>query len=260
MKFKFKKYIAIITLSLSVPTFAANMSGYAWSESLGWFDFSNATVSNTAVTGYAYNDNTGWLVLDGVVNTNGVLSGYAWSESVGYFDFSRVTLSNGALSGFAYNDNTGWLSFATGTSVTTTWTLPVPMPAVTPSYSGGGSSGGGSSYVPASLLAPKTEPTVNTPTKIPSTVPSSAVMLVNTQKNLKVNMIAPEVKNLQQFLNSQGFIVSKKGLGSLGLESTFFGNQTKQALIRFQIKNNIRPASGYFGPLTKAFIKTLKIN
>ncbi|MBC7766802.1 hypothetical protein H7Y21_02310, partial [Arenimonas sp.] len=66
-----KKYLIALMIFIAVPTFAANTTGFAWSESVGWFDFKNVTVTNTAVTGHAYNDNTGWLVMDGVVNTNG---------------------------------------------------------------------------------------------------------------------------------------------------------------------------------------------
>ena len=252
-------------LFISIPTLAANATGYAWSESVGWFDFTNVTVTNTTVTGHAYNDNTGWLVMSGVTNTNGTLSGYAWSESVGYFNFASTTIQNGAFKGYAYNDNTGWLSFETGTTVTTSWTPPVvPAPTTTagPSYGGGGSSGGPSA-VPASLKTPTTPPVVNTPTTIPNitapTITSSQIItqLSNNSRNLKQNIRGDDVKVLQQFLNSQGFTISNKGAGSPGLEANFFGNQTKQALIKFQIKNNIKPASGYFGPKTKAFIKSM---
>ena len=249
MKFKFKKYIAIIALFTAIPTFTANTTGYAWSESLGWFDFGNVTVTDTTVTGYAYNDNTGWLVLDGVTNSNGTLSGYAWSESLGYFNFSNASISAGAITGYAYNDNTGWLSFSTGTNVTTTW-----APAVAVQHTAGGASygGGSSSYIPLSLKTPTTSPSVNTPTTTPN-----ITIIGNNLRDLKQASRGNDVKLLQQFLNSQGFTISNKGLGSPGLESTFFGNQTKQALIRFQIKNNISPAAGYFGPITKAFIKSL---
>lgn len=257
-------------LFISIPSLAANTTGYAWSESVGWFDFSNVTVTNTTVTGHGYNDNTGWLVLDGVTNTNGTLSGYAWSESVGYFNFASTTIQNGVFKGYAYNDNTGWLSFETGTSVATSWAPAVPTPTQSAggAYYGGGSSGGGGGFssIPLSLQTPATQPTVNTPSIIPNiTAPTNNTQTNqqtitttgNITRDLKQNTRGNDVKILQQFLNQQGFTISNKGAGSPGLESTFFGNQTKQALIKFQIKNNIRPVSGYFGPITKAFIKSL---
>lgn len=254
-----KKYIIALAIAVSIQASAANTAGYAWSESIGWFDFRNATITDTAVTGYAYNDNTGWLVLSGITNTNGTLSGYAWSESVGYFDFSHVTISNGALTGYAYNDNTGWLSFSTGTTVTTTWTLPVATPAVSyagGAYYGGGSTSGGSYSVPESLKIPTTQPVVNTPAVVPNITPPTVTAIA---RDLQVNTKGADVKTLQQFLNSQGFIVSKTGAGSLGKETTLFGPATKAALIKFQAKNGIKPASGYFGPITRAFIKALLI-
>ena len=265
-----KKYIIAFMIFISVPTLAANTTGYAWSESVGWFDFSNVTVTNTTVTGHAYNDNTGWLVMTGVTNTNGTLGGFAWSESVGYLNFASTTIQSGAFKGYAYNDNTGWLSFETGTNVTTSWTIPVapiaPTPAPTSSSSGayyGGGSSGGPSAVPASLRTPTTQQNTNTPTTIPNiTVPTNPQIITqlgSNPRNLKQNTRGDDVKLLQQFLNSQGFTISNKGAGSPGLEANFFGNQTKQALIKFQIKNNIKPASGYFGPLTKALIKSLAI-
>ena len=60
-----------------------------------------------------------------------------------------------------------------------------------------------------------------------------------------------EVKRLQQYLNLKGYIVSVKGLGSVNNESTYFGNATKQALIKYQKTHNILPSSGLFGPITR---------
>lgn len=126
---------------------------------------------------------------------------------------------------------------------------------------GGGGSSGGPSAVPASLRTPTTSPQVNPPTQAPNITTSTNTQIITqltgTPRNLKQNTRGDDVKTLQQFLNQQGFTISNKGLGSPGLESTFFGNQTKQALIKFQIKNNIKPALGNFGPITKAFIKSM---
>lgn len=74
--------------------------------------------------------------------------------------------------------------------------------------------------------------------------------------NLSLNQENPEVKMLQQFLNTHGFIVASSGLGSPGNESTFFGAKTYSALIEFQ-KSVGLPATGWFGPLTRAKIPAL---
>jgi hypothetical protein len=74
--------------------------------------------------------------------------------------------------------------------------------------------------------------------------------------NLTLHQTDPEVKALQQFLNAHGFTVSSTGPGSPGNETTAFGPATEAALIKFQKANNITPASGYFGPETRAAMTT----
>lgn len=74
-------------------------------------------------------------------------------------------------------------------------------------------------------------------------------------RNLTVGSRGDDVKALQVFLNSRGFKVALTGNGSVGKESTYFGPATKTALAKFQAANGITPASGYFGPKTRAIIK-----
>jgi peptidoglycan hydrolase-like protein with peptidoglycan-binding domain len=56
---------------------------------------------------------------------------------------------------------------------------------------------------------------------------------------------------------SNSFVITTSGAGSPGNETTYFGNLTKQALIRFQQKYNITPAVGYFGTITREKMKSL---
>jgi len=72
--------------------------------------------------------------------------------------------------------------------------------------------------------------------------------------NLRAGVINPDVKELQNFFNTNGFIVANSGPGSLGQETTKFGSFTETALIKFQIANKITPAVGYFGPITRGVI------
>lgn len=73
-------------------------------------------------------------------------------------------------------------------------------------------------------------------------------------RSLRLGSTGADVKALQQFLNQQGFTVATSGAGSVGKETAYFGPATKRALARFQAANNIRPAVGNFGPITRTHI------
>lgn len=67
-----------------------------------------------------------------------------------------------------------------------------------------------------------------------------------------------DVKLLQIILNHLGYTIATTGPGSLGNETELFGGLTQQAVIKFQLDNNINPPAGYYGPLTRtALIQSL---
>lgn len=72
-------------------------------------------------------------------------------------------------------------------------------------------------------------------------------------RDLRSGMVGDDVKMLQIFLNSYGYIVASVGAGSTGNETNYFGPATKAALIRFQSANDI-PSTGYFGLITRTLI------
>ncbi len=84
-------------------------------------------------------------------------------------------------------------------------------------------------------------------------------------KDLKFGQTDPDVKRLQEYLNSHNYIVSRTGAGSIGKETDFFGLKTKEALIRFQEVNfeailrpvNFKKGTGMFGPSTRSFVNNL---
>ncbi|MCX6793264.1 MAG: peptidoglycan-binding domain-containing protein [Candidatus Falkowbacteria bacterium] len=73
-------------------------------------------------------------------------------------------------------------------------------------------------------------------------------------KNLALGNVNSEVKELQKYLNTNGFIVAKSGPGSKNKETNNFGPATKNALVKFQKTNKIIPSNGYFGPATRNFV------
>lgn len=75
-------------------------------------------------------------------------------------------------------------------------------------------------------------------------------------RDLTVGSTGNDVKQLQVFLNSKGFVVASTGAGAPGAESTYFGIKTKAALVRFQAANGVN-ATGYFGPITRAKIAAM---
>ena len=66
-------------------------------------------------------------------------------------------------------------------------------------------------------------------------------------KLLKLNSNNNEVKELQKYLNSHGFVIALTSAGSVGNETTKFGHLTKEALIKFQIANKLK-GDGIVGP------------
>lgn len=75
-------------------------------------------------------------------------------------------------------------------------------------------------------------------------------------KDLKIGAKNNDVKELQKYLNANGFVLAQTGPGSTGNETDFFGSLTRKVLIEFQKKNNIKPAIGFFGPITRQFINS----
>ena len=111
---------------------------YAWSENIGWINFSSldqsAYYKKTFMTGYVWSENVGWILLSAndngpfentTVNNWGVnidiknqLSGFAWSENSGWISFASeehiVTFDpiTGTFQGYAWCENFGYISLS----------------------------------------------------------------------------------------------------------------------------------------------------
>jgi zinc D-Ala-D-Ala carboxypeptidase len=78
------------------------------------------------------------------------------------------------------------------------------------------------------------------------------------KRSLTIGASGEDVRQLQLFLNKNGFTIARAGAGSPGKESTFFGPATRLALIRYQLAKKITPAAGFFGPTTRARVMSGK--
>lgn len=75
-------------------------------------------------------------------------------------------------------------------------------------------------------------------------------------QNLQLWDTGSDVQSLQQFLNANGSIIAHTGAGSPEHETTTFGTHTYQALLNFQAAHDL-PATGFFGPKTRATVNSL---
>ncbi len=253
------------------------LTGYAYAENIGWISLNCSNTDSCATNAYAVSN-----------NGEGALSGYAWGENAGWVHFvpasGGVTInSSGVFTGTAYSENIGWLVFDTDHPVTTDW-RPASSRVVTPPISSPVITSGGSYFValpqgtntfpegsvvylqkssstPANSTPPvvsSTTPTiVSTATPgatspklvVPRTVPPQAPFKYNRQLYDR----GEDIRLLQKFLNSNGFVVTKDSNGLPGDETSLFGKATFSVLKKFQASVGL-PATGYFGPLTRAFI------
>jgi hypothetical protein len=76
-------------------------------------------------------------------------------------------------------------------------------------------------------------------------------------RSLTLGSNGEDVRALQVWLNSNGYVVATAGPGSKGNETTYFGGLTRTALAKYQASAGISPAVGYFGPITRAKVNAV---
>lgn len=79
---------------------------------------------------------------------------------------------------------------------------------------------------------------------------------IQFSKTIKSGSLNNEVKMLQEFLNNNGFNLIDKGPGSKGEETDFFGELSRNALIKFQQSKGLIP-DGIFGPRTRKIVNDI---
>ena len=190
-----------------------------------------------------------------ITNSGGSLStieGFNYGSALSYGTIASSTggfgvgTFNQPITGLACNTTYHVQAFAVNTVGTGTSTDTIFSTAGCPVISSGGSSVSPAQL--ARILAPSVAATAYLNTvKIKST----PVAFIRT---LALNSEGADVKALQKYLNAKGYVIAVKGPGSNGNETARFGILTQKALARFQKANNISPAIGFFGPITRAFI------
>jgi len=73
-------------------------------------------------------------------------------------------------------------------------------------------------------------------------------------RNLSLGMVGDDIKALQVYLNTHGYVIATTGEGSKGNETTEFGKKTKSAVILFQKANDLL-SDGIVGFLTTQKMK-----
>lgn len=109
--------------------------------------------------------------------------------------------------------------------------------------------GGGSESIPV-VVAPIT--TINKPSVVLDTKSFQPVKAIT--RNLSQRSRSDSVSVLQKFL-----VIQAKGPASRALEkagaTSYFGPLTRDALVEWQKSVGIKPAQGFFGPITREYIK-----
>lgn len=170
--------------------------------------------------------------------------------AVGIFSFvslSSITLAVDYGSGLY---NSGLYSSTTQSTTTT------PPTAETYTEIPSSSSRSGSYYTP--WMVKQTVPSA-------ASTPSATVTSIKLTKGIKLGQSNNQIKILQKFLNDNGFIIAKKGAGSPGKETSYFGTLTKKAVIKFQEKYSkdilkpygLKKGNGIVGPKTREMINEI---
>jgi hypothetical protein len=161
--------------------------------------------------------------------------------------------------GTAWSDSAGNAPIGTTTSAEYALNSNIPVTSDSNSGNGGstGASGSGSGSTGQVLgAATSTEGTpveasTSTPAVTSGTGTSKGQVIGASNyafaRDLKVGSRGADVMELQKILWDEGFFKEPE-------MTTYFGAKTKAALIKWQIKHGIKPAAGYFGKLSRAFL------
>ena len=187
-----------------------------------------------------------------------------WESSLSVLRLSLIALVSGGLFiGIALATGYGPGSFSSGTyggGVYGTGDAAAPATSPAAPSRGGGMIVGSGPLAPSAAgvsgaYKPLPQATSTATSSNPLTPATSATFSppLRLTKNRQLYDRGEDVRALQKFFNTHGFVIAQSGPGSPGNETSIFGKGTFKTLIKFQKANNL-PATGYLGPLTRALI------
>jgi Bacterial Ig domain/Putative flagellar system-associated repeat/Putative peptidoglycan binding domain len=219
---------------------------------------------------YTFTTNEAGTITYGGSCTSGTTSASSGSNTVTFNTLSAGTYTNCTITVTDASGNVS--STLTLTSFTISAVVSDPEPEPTETHSVSGSSPSRTKTI-LNNTNPNTNPTPQAPecsggtlfssmtgkpcSKSTNNTPTPPQTFKFTKNILTVGVSSEEVRQLQIFLNNNGFSVSITGAGSKGKETRYFGPATKTALAKFQKAKNILPAFGNFGPKTREYVNGL---
>ncbi len=107
---------SIANYGLNIPSGNGNVTGYAWSENLGWIDFNPSGPYPTG-PGYSVQRNSnnlvGWARIVSIVQAGSNSGGWqGWIKMNGNNYGVTINSSTGQLNGYAWSDELGWVDFS----------------------------------------------------------------------------------------------------------------------------------------------------
>lgn len=268
-------------LSLTIPASFTSTSSQATFQAkkldgAAFFSSVSGPTSKTRATTTVYN-------LSAYTDTSTTLSSFNQPLTVtfSYSDSDVSGLDEASLKIYRYDGST-WSALSSCTvdaaanSVSCTTTQFSDF-GIFGDISSGGSSSTSSSgvggVVSGFLNTPAGTPFINTPVvpgmnAVASTTPTTPTSNKNPytfSRTLRAGSVGEDVRELQKFLNAQGFVLAVRGTGAKGNETTTFGPMTYNALVKFQeayakdilAPNGLSRGTGIFGPATRAFVNLL---
>lgn len=223
-------FVSSVQVSIDSGSYASASGTTSWTYQLDTTALANGNHTVTAkATDSSGNTNTTSIVIN-VQNQSGGDGGSGGGGGGGGGGGNGSGGSSGSGSGGAGNGGgTGGQSGTGGTSTSTLSTTPNGLEAL------------------LQLLL----------SELQALIQQLNTQLVSTfTRNLTIGSYGPDVKNLQLFLNDNGYTIAASGAGSPGNESQYLGAKTAAALAKWQTANGITPASGFLGPKTRAYMQS----